>query len=361
MRRCLSLLPLVFPVLLLAQTQTVNWPVYGGDQNGSHYSTLRQITPQNVAQLQLAWQYDSHDEFAGSEMQSNPIVVDGVLFATSPKQRLFALDAETGKELWSFDPSRGRAGRFRYRGVVVYQDRVLFNYRSELWAIDRQTGRPILSFGDSGKVDLRAGLGRPVDGLSVSASTPGVVYRDLLIIGTAVPEALPSAPGDIRAYDVHTGAIRWTFHTIPHPGEPGYETWPSDAWKITGGVNAWAGVTVDTTMAMVFAATGSAAFDFYGANRHGDDLYANSVIALNAGTGKLVWHFQGVHHDLWDRDFPAPPALVTVTRSGRRVPAIAQITKSGHVFVLDRKTGAPLFPIENRPVPASTLDGEQAA
>jgi quinoprotein glucose dehydrogenase len=355
------ILSLLVPAPLLAQAQTVNWPVYGGDANGTRYSTLRQITPANVAQLQVAWTYDTHDAFNGSEMQSNPIVVDGVLYATSPKQRLFALDAETGRELWSFDASRGRAGRFRYRGVVVYQDRVLFNYRSELWAIDRKTGQPILSFGDSGRVDLRLGLDRPVQGLSVSASTPGVIYRDLLILGTAVPEALPSAPGDVRAYDVHTGALRWTFHTIPHPGEPGHETWPSDAWKINGGANAWSGVTVDTAMAMVFAATGSAAFDFYGANRHGDNLYANSVIALDARSGKLVWHFQGVHHDLWDRDFPAPPALVSVMRNGRRVAAVAQITKSGHVFVFDRKTGTPLFPIENRAVPASTLDGERAA
>lgn len=354
-------LSLLAPVSLAAQAQTVNWPVYGGDQNGSHYSTLSEITPQNVSRLQVAWTYDTHDAFNGSEMQSNPIVIDGVLYATSPKQRLFALDAETGKELWSFDASHGRAGRFRYRGVVVYQDRVFFNYRNELWAIDKTTGKPIFSFGDSGHVDLRAGLGRPVQGLSVSASTPGVIYRDMLIIGTAVPEALPSAPGDLRAYDVHTGRIRWTFHTIPHPGEPGYETWPREAWKITGGVNAWAGVTVDTSLAMVFAATGSAAFDFYGANRHGDDLYANCVLALDARTGKLIWHFQGVKHDLWDRDFPAPPALVTVTRNGRRIPAIAQITKQGFVFVFDRKTGTPLFPIEYRPVPASGLDGERAA
>lgn len=347
---------------LQAQARTVNWPVYGGDANGSHYSTLPQITPANVNQLQVVWTYDTQDAFKDSEMQSNPIVVDGVLYATSPKQRLFALDAETGKELWSFDGSRGRrTGRFRYRGVVVHEDRVIFNYRSDLWAVDRKTGKPILSFGDSGRVDLRAGLDRPVQGLSVSASTPGVIFRDMLIIGTSVPEALPSAPGDVRAYDVHTGKIRWTFHTIPRPGEPGHETWPPDAWKIEGGANAWSGVTVDTALGMVYAATGSPAFDFYGANRHGNNLYANSVIALDARTGKLAWHFQGVHHDLWDRDFPAPPALVTVTRNGRRVAAVAQITKSGHVFVFDRKTGAPLFPIENRPVAASTIDGELAA
>jgi len=346
----------------LAQ-RNVDWPVYGGSDDHTHYSTLSQISPANVRRLTVAWTYETHDEFQGSEMQTNPVVLDGVLYGTSPKLRVFALDATTGKELWSFDPQNGAppTSRIRHRGVVVTGDRVLFNYRNRLYALDKRTGRPIRRFGDSGWVDLRAGLGRPVQGLSVSASTPGVVFDNLLIMGSTVPEALPSAPGDIRAYDITSGALRWSFHTIPHPGEPGYETWPPDAWKISGGVNAWSGVTLDAARAMVFVATGSASYDFWGGNRIGDDLYANSVIALDARTGKHIWHYQVLHHDLWDRDLPAAPVLVSVMRNGRGVDAVAQITKTGHVWVFDRMTGKPLFPVEDRPMPPAALPGERAA
>jgi quinoprotein glucose dehydrogenase len=341
----------------------VDWPVYGGNTDNTHYSTLSQITPANVAKLKVAWTYETHDEFKGSEMQSNPIVVDGVLYATSPKMRVFALDAATGKELWSFDANNGRppTGRFRYRGVVVTGDRVIFNYRNKLWALDKKTGKPIPSFGTDGSVDLREGLGRPVEGLSVSASTPGVVFEDLLIIGSTVPETLPGAPGDIRAYDIKTGALRWSFHTIPHPGEFGYDTWPTEAYKVSGGANAWSGVTVDTKRAMVFAATGSASFDFYGSNRHGDNLFANTLLALDARTGKRIWHFQAVRHDLWDYDFPAAPTLVSIKRGGRTIDAVAQLTKTGYVYVFERETGKPVFPIEYRKVPTSALDGEHTA
>ena len=350
------------PALLLGQ-KSVDWPVYGGNTDHTHYSTLSQITPANVGRLQVAWTYETHDEGTGTEMQANPIVVDGVLYATTPRLRVFALDAATGRELWKFDANGGAppTSRFRHRGVVVTGDRVLFTYRYKLWALDKRTGKPIPSFGDSGFVDLREGLGRPAANLSVSASTPGVVFEDMLIIGSTVSETLPGSPGDIRAYDLKTGALRWIFHTIPHPGEFGYDTWPPDAYKVNGGANAWAGVTVDPKRAMVFAATGSASFDFYGANRIGDNLFANTVLALDARTGKRIWHFQGVKHDLWDRDFPAAPALVTVTRDGRKVDAVAQITKSGHVYVFDRDTGKPLFPIEYRSVPSSRLDGEKTA
>jgi quinoprotein glucose dehydrogenase len=343
--------------------QNVDWPVYGGSDDHTHYTTLGQITPANVKRLKVAWTYETHDEFAGSEMQTNPIVINGVLYGTTPKLRVFALDAATGKELWKFDPNNGvpPTSRIRHRGVVVTGDRVLFNYRHRLYALDKRTGRPIRSFGDTGWVDLRAGLGRPVEGLSVSASTPGVVFEGLLIMGSTVPEALPSAPGDIRAYDVETGALKWSFHTIPHPGEPGYGTWPPDAWKISGGANAWSGVTLDTKRAMVFVATGSASYDFWGGNRIGDNLYANSVIALDARTGKRVWHYQVLRHDLWDRDLPAAPVLMSVKRDGRVVDAVAQITKTGHVFLFDRASGALLFPVKERPMPAALLPGDRAA
>jgi quinoprotein glucose dehydrogenase len=342
----------------------VDWPVYHGSDDKTHYTTLSQISPENVATLQVAWTYDTKDAFEGSEMQSNPVVIDGVLYAMSPKQRAFALDAATGRELWSFDPTGGTftGPRIRYRGIVVHEGKVYFNYRYRLFSLDAKTGRKVAGWGnDSGWVDLRAGLDRPVEGLSVSASTPGAVYKDMLIVGTSVPEALPSAPGDIRAYDVKTGTIRWTFHTIPRPGEFGHDTWPPDAWKVAGGANAWSGVTVDQERGMVFFATGSASFDFYGANRLGDNLFANSIVALDANTGKRVWHFQGLRHDLWDRDFPAAPTLVTVTRNGRPVDAVAQITKTGHVWLLDRDTGAELFPSEWRRMPPAILDGEVTA
>lgn len=341
-----------------------DWPVNGGDPGRTHYTTLSEISPDNVAELEVAWTFDTGDAFEGSEMQANPVVVDGLLYATSPKMHVFALDAATGEQLWRFDPNDGEwsGPRIRHRGVVVTGDRVLFNYRNRLYALDRVTGEPIPSFGGGdGWVDLREGLGRPVEGLSVSASSPGVVFEGLLVMGSSVPESLPSAPGDIRAYDVRTGELVWSFHTIPHPGELGYDTWPADAWQIAGGANAWSGVSLDPERAMVFAATGSASYDFYGANRLGDNLFANSVLALDARTGERIWHFQGLRHDIWDRDFPAAPALVTVTHEGRPVDAVAQITKTGHVFVFDRETGEPLFPIEERPIPGGGLPGEQPA
>ncbi|MCH7823394.1 MAG: pyrroloquinoline quinone-dependent dehydrogenase [Acidobacteria bacterium] len=341
----------------------VDWPVNGGVDN-IRYSPLSEITRDNVGQLEVAWTYDSQDAFEGSEMQSNPIVVDGVLFATTPTLKVVALNAETGTLLWTFDPiaaSGAPRARARHRGVTVHDDRVFVAARSYLWALDRQTGQPIASFGQEGRIDLREGLGRPAETLSVSASTPGVVFEDLLIMGSSVPETLPGAPGHIRAFDVRTGEQRWMFRTIPAPGEFGYDTWPPGAHEISGGANAWAGMTVDLSTGLVFAATGSASFDFYGANRHGDNLFANSVLALDARTGDRVWHFQAVRHDVWDWDFPAAPSLVTVTREGRRIDAVAQITKTGYVYVFDRRTGEPLFPIEERPVPASAIDGELLA
>jgi quinoprotein glucose dehydrogenase len=362
--RTVALVAMMVPTLLGAQRgASANWPQYGGTPENNHYSTLSQITPQNVSRLQVAWTYDTKDEFPRSEMQANPIVIDGVLYAESPKLRVFALDAATAKELWSFDPTGGRGStqRFRHRGVTVTGDRVLATYRNFIWALDRKTGKPILSFGDSGRVDMRNAFDRPATSITISASTPGVVHNGLFIIGSSVPEALPSAPGDLRAYDVKTGALKWVFHTIPRPGEDGYETWPPDAWKVSGGANAWAGVTVDPLRGIVFAATGSASFDFYGANRHGDNLYANTVLAIDARTGRKLWHFQTIKHDLWDWDLPTAPTLVNVVRDGRRVDAVAQVSKIGFVYLLDRVRGTSLFPIEYRPVGASSIEGERAA
>src|SRR5260221_4630627 len=340
----------------------VEWPTNGG-VNNIRYSALTQINKDNVSKLKVAWTYDSRDAFKGSEMQSNPVVVDGMLYVTTPTLKLVALDAGSGRELWKFDPSGGvpSGARFRHRGVTVNKDRVFVTYRNWLWALDRKQGTPIASFGARGRVDLREGLDMPAERATVSASTPGAIFEDLLIMGSSVPETLPGTPGHIRAYDVNTGALRWIFHTIPHPGEFAYETWPPDAYKLIGGANAWAGVTVDTKNAMVFAATGSASFDFYGINRHGDNLFANCVLALDARTGKRLWHFQGIRHDVWDWDFPAAPSLVTVKRNGRSVEAVAQVTKFGYVYVFNRKTGEPLFPIGSRKAPPSDIEGEKLA
>ena len=344
-----------------------DWAAYGGGPANLHYSSLQQINRSNVENLRVAWTYNTGDVFRDSEMQCNPIIEHGVLYATTPKLRLIALDAATGKLLWSFLPTEGENAFYkqRNRGVNYWEDgddrRLFYAMNQYLYAIDANTGKPIVSFANAGKVDLREGFDRDPKTQSVSNTTPGVVYKDLLIMGSIVSEDLPASPGDIRAFDVRTGKIRWTFHTIPHPGEFGYDTWPKDAWTYSGGSNDWGGLGLDEKRGLVFIATGSAAFDFYGANRLGDDLFSNCVIALNADTGERVWHFQGVKHDIWDRDFPTAPVLISVQRDGHAVDAVAQATKSGFVFVFDRETGKPLFPVEYRKVPASDVDGEVAA
>src|SRR5262249_43338141 len=262
------------------------WPVNGGVDNIRH-SPLTQINRGNVSRLAVAWTYDSHDAFKASEMQSNPIVVDGGAYVTTPTLKVVAIDARTGREIWKCDRSGGAStGRFRHRGVTVHKDRVFVTYRSYLYALDRATGQPIPSFGTGGRIDLREGLDKPAERLTVSASTPGVVFEDMLILGSSVPETLPGSPGHIRAFDVNTGKRRWIFHTIPQPGEFGYDTWSKEAYQISGGANAWAGVVVDAKLGMVFAATGSASFDFYGVTRHGDNLFADCVLALDARTGR---------------------------------------------------------------------------
>jgi quinoprotein glucose dehydrogenase len=336
------------------------WSTYGGGPEQIRYSSLQQINRTNVRQLQVAWTYDS-GETGG--LQTNPIVVGGLLFATTPKHRVVALDAATGVGRWTFDS--GIEGRGPNRGVTYWssgEDHRVFTGQGQfLYALNADTGRPIAGFGRDGRIDLREGLGRDPATQSVLLTTPGVIYKDLLIVGGRVSEGLPASPGDIRAYDARTGSLRWSFHTIPHPGEVGYDTWPAEAWTYTGGVNNWAGMAVDEARGVVFVPTGSASADFYGANRLGDDLFANSLIALDAATGRRLWHFQAVHHDIWDRDFPSPPSLVTVTRAGRRIDAVAQTTKHGYVFLFDRADGAPLFSIESARYPESTVDGERAA
>jgi quinoprotein glucose dehydrogenase len=336
-----------------------DWPAYGG-HDGTHYSSLSQINRDNVKHLVVAWKYDTGEK---GGIEANPIVVGKVLYTITPRRSVIALDAASGKLLWRFQSDL--RGEILTRGVSYWTDghqsRIFAGARNYLYALDAATGKVIPSFGENGRIDLRKGLREPYQEQSVELTTPGTIYKDLIIVGGANPEAHPAPPGDIRAFDVRTGALRWTFHTIPHPGEFGYDTWPKDAWKTAGAANNWAGMTVDRKRGILYVPTGSAVSDFYGGDRLGNDLFADSLIALDAETGKRIWYFQGVHHDLWDRDFPAPPALVTITRDGRPIDAIAQTTKSGVLYVFDRSTGKSLFPIKEIPVPASTVPGEVAS
>jgi quinoprotein glucose dehydrogenase len=343
-----------------------DWRATGGDAGNSRYSSLDQINRENVSQLRVAWTYHTGDVPAGArtEIQATPIIIDGVLYTTTPTLAVVALRADSGTLIWRFDPFANRPRESHVNRGVAYwakgrEQRVFVSAGRRLYALDASTGHPIISFGDSGWVDLATGLGRDVRDTFLVATSPGVVFDDLLIQGTRVGEGEGSAPGHVRAYDVRTGAIRWTFHTIPRPGELGHDSWPADAWQTAGGANSWAGMSVDVARGIVYIPTGSATPDFYGGHRPGANLFANTLLALEAGTGERRWHFQTVHHDVWDRDLPAAPNLVTVRRNGTDVDAVAQITKSGFVFLFDRESGRSLFPIEERAVPASDLPGEQ--
>ena len=344
-------------ILPNAAGSDVNWPAYGGNNAGTRYSALKQINRANVHQLRIAWTYDTGE--GRGDAQTQPIVVDGIFFGITPKHRVIALNAATGALVWKFDS--GLEGRGPNRGLTFWShgsdQRIFVGIKSFLYELDAKTGKPIEAFGDKGRIDLRKDLGRDATKVSILLTTPGVIYKNLIIVGGRMPEALPSAPGDVRAYDVRNGKLRWSFHTIPHPGEAGYETWPKDAWTYSGSANNWCGMAVDERAGLVYVPTGSAASDFYGSDRGGDNLYANTLLALDAATGKRVWHFQAVHHDIWDRDFPSPPTLVNL-RAGK---AIAQTTKNGMVYLFDRKNGRSLFPIENKSFPASNTPGESAA
>ncbi len=356
-------------LLLLAATAALSqkkgapleWPVYGGSPEGTRYSPLKQINRSNVGRLRVAWTYDASGGGRGA-LQTAPIVVNGLVYGNTPGGQVIALDGATGRLAWSWDSKiRGQ----RVRGMTYWSagrdQRIFAGAGRYVYALNATTGEPIADFGKDGRIDLHRDLERDPETQSVSLTTPGVIYKDLLIVGGRESESLPASYGDIRAYDTRTGSLRWSFHTIPRPGEFGYDTWPKDAWTYTGAANNWAGMVVDVKRGIVFAPTGSAASDFYGANRAGDNLFANCLLALDAATGKRLWHFQAVKHDIWDRDFPSPPVLVTVRREGRTVEAVAQASKQGFVYLFDRVSGKPLFPIEYRKYPASTVDGEAAA
>lgn len=349
------------------QQPFTKWEVYRGDKGSTGYSALDQINKGNLDQIELAWTYHTGDAREGnrSAIQCNPIIVNGMMYVTSARLKLIALNPASGKQIWTFDPFAGSDATGTNRGVTYWTDgnekRIFFSAGIYLYALNADNGSLIAGFGDSGRVDLRIGLGRDPSKLAVWASSPGIIYKDLLIQGTALGEGYDAAPGFVRAYSVRDGKIAWTFNTIPQPGEFGYDTWDKESYKEVGGTNAWAGMSVDEEKGTVFIPLGSPAFDFYGGNRKGENLFGNCLVALNAQTGKRLWHYQLVHHDLWDYDLPAPPTLVTVKKENRNIDAVAQVTKMGMVFLFDRNTGKPLFPIEERPVAVSALSGEQTS
>jgi membrane-bound PQQ-dependent dehydrogenase (glucose/quinate/shikimate family) len=370
-------------IVLLALSSAASaqeWTSYSGDVGGTRYSPLKQINRQNVKNLQRAWTYHTGEVDRGGNatdrhhiapFESTPLAIDGVLYLSAPSNRVIALDAEKGQEIWQFDPQAGRSGQrefFQHRGVAYWQNkkaddrRILFGtFDGRLIALDAKTGKPCRDFGKNGVVDLRTGAADAYPGAEYSVTSPPAIYQDLVITGAAVPEYPSKGPsGMVRAFDVRSGKLVWTFHTVPQPGEVGHASWEQDAWKDRTGANVWSLMSVDSERGLIFLPIGSASYDFYGADRKGLDLFSNSLVALEAATGKLVWYYQMVHHDIWDYDMPAQPTLITVRRDGREIPAVAQVTKMGFVFIFDRLTGKPLFPVEERTAPSSGVPGEAA-
>jgi quinoprotein glucose dehydrogenase len=342
-----------------AFAQNADWALYGG-AGGRRFSSLSQITRANVGKLAQAWRFDMAE---AGDPQTHPLAINGVVYAYTPTLDTIALDGASGKLIWRFHSGVKAGGP--QRGLAMWrhgkEQRLFANAGSYLYALDPASGKPLAGFGQGGRIDLRQGLDRDPGKISVALTAPGLIWRDMIVMGFRTAESAPAAPGDIRAFDVHTGKLRWVFHTIPHPGQPGYATWPPDYWKTGGAANNWSGMVLDEKHRLIFAPTGSAVSDFYGYDRIGDDLYANTLLALDADTGKLKWHFQGMHHDVLDRDFPSPPVLLTVMHNGRRVEAVAQATKQGYLFVLDRLTGKPLFPVTEEPVAQSDVPGEKTS
>jgi quinoprotein glucose dehydrogenase len=355
------------PSLSLDSEQYSEWSTFLGDKASTQYSSLQQINRSNVNQLEVAWTFSTGDLIDGvrTEIQANPIIIGDTLYSTSPLKKLFALKADSGELLWMFDPFEGQqpAARGVNRGVAYWSDndndekRILYVAGARLFSIDAKTGEPDPIFGENGSLDFGTGLSRDAQqGVRATATSPGVIFEDKLIIGSRVYNR---APGHIRAFNVRTGEIEWIFHTIPLPGQFGYDTWPDGAWTQMGNANSWAGMSLDEERKMVFAPVASPGHDFYGGDRHGKNLFGSSLLALDAETGERVWHYQFIRHDIWDYDPPATPNLITVQHEGQFVDAVAQVTKFGYVYVFDRETGEPLFPIEEFAVPQSDLKGEE--
>ncbi len=367
--------PLVIATLALATAAAQEWPSYSGNPGGTKYSPLKQIDRSNVHRLKVAWTFHTGDLSDGktlpsrSAFEATPLVIEGRMYITTPFSRLIAIEAETGKQLWAFDPKLDRdhpQTLFIGRGAAFWSDaknsRILFGtLDGRLFSINALSGKPDDNFGQAGWIDLRKGVADSFPKRDYGMSSPPIVYKDLVICGSITPDGEPLGPaGDVRAFDVRTGRQVWIFHTVPHAGEVGNDTWPKDSWKDRGAVNSWSLLSLDVERGILFLPLTSPATDFYGGDRQGAGLFGDSLVALEAATGKRLWHFQTVHHNIWDYDLPAQPNLVTVRRAGKDIPAVAQVTKTGFTFVFDRVTGQPLFDIQERPAPASDVPGEQA-
>jgi len=360
------------------------WPAYAADNAATHYSPLGDITPENVARLTVAWEWSpaeqNKQEFGTQpgNFQNTPLMIDNVLYVSTMYNRVVALDADSGKELWSYDPKAYEDGQppngtgFVHRGVAAWRDvaagqsaqtRIFLNSRWRLIALDAKTGEPITSFGDKGVVDLTQGLRREVNRKHYTYTSPPVVYKNLVILGNGVGDRLAykgDPPGDVRAFDARTGKQVWRFNTVPGQGEPGNDTWEGESWKTAGHTNVWAPMSLDETRGLLYLPVSTPSNDFYGGDRPGANLYGESIVCLDAASGQRQWHFQIVHHGLWDYDPASAPALVTMNVDGKRLDAVVQLTKQGLVFVFDRVTGKPVWPIEERTVPSSDVPGERA-
>ncbi|HKX00442.1 MAG TPA: pyrroloquinoline quinone-dependent dehydrogenase [Bryobacteraceae bacterium] len=362
-------------VLFAIGCHAQDWPVYGGDAGNTRYSSLKQINRSNVTKLKVAWTYHTGDVSDGSKypvrsaFEATPLMVDGVMYVTTAFSRLIALEPETGKELWGFDPKIAMdepRNLFINRGAAYWTDgkaRRVFvgTLDGRLVSIDAKSGKPDEAFGNASVVDLRPGVADQFPNREYGMTSPPAIYKNLIICGSLTADGTPEGPlGDVRAFDAGTGKLVWTFHTVARPGEFGNETWHDESWKNRAAANAWSILTVDAERGIVFLPLTSPATDYYGGDRKGQGLFGDALVALDATTGKRLWHFQTVHHNLWDYDIPAPPNLVTVERGGKAVAAVAQVTKTGFTFLFDRTTGKPLFDIVERPVPASDVPGEQA-
>ena len=368
---------------VVAQTGALNgeWRSYGGDDGSTKYAALDQIDADNVDRLQVAWQWESSDtavianrELRAGAFKATPLMVGGVLYIRTSLSIVAAIDAETGEELWVQDVGSYESGRltnlgFNSRGVAHWSDgddaRIfLATGDAHLWSFDAETGRPIGRFGGDGKIDLTQGLRRPVDRRAYQVISPPLVVGDVVIVDSSIsdgPRYMTAPPGDIRGFDVHTGELRWTFHTVPQAGEFGNDAWENDSWTYTGNTNVWTIMSADLELGYVYLPIGTPTNDWYGGHRLGDNLFAESLVCLDAATGERVWHFQMVHHGLWDYDLPAAPTLVDITVDGRDIKAVAQVSKQGFTYVFDRVTGEPVWPIEERPVAQSSVPGEQAS
>ena len=367
----------------LRDLRSQEWPYYGGDQGGMKYSRLEQINLKTVEKLSAAWEWRTGEEplsqygTSPGTFQVTPLMIGNVLYLSTPYNRVVALDADTGRQLWAYDPKAYEDGQapngtgFVHRGVAAWRDsqdgnklRIFINSRYRLISLDAETGLPVASFGKDGAVDLTEGARWPINRKHLTNTSPPVVYKDLVILGNGVADRLTyknDPPGDVRAYDARTGNPVWTFHTVPMQGEAYLETWQDKSWSYTGHVNVWAPMSLDEERGLLFLPVSTPSNDFYGGRRPGANVYADSLVCLDAATGKRKWHFQTVHHGLWDYDPPSPPNVITVTVNGKKVDAVAQLTKQGFIFVFDRVTGRPVWPIAERRVPPSNMPGERAA